>query len=166
MNKKANTGRDIIFLVVFIFALGIGYFTFHFGFNTAINQIQNVSVINESNVTMEVLESTKGVTDRWDYIVLGVFIGFVLALLITGYFIGGYPIFMFLYFGFIVAAVVIAAVLSNAWDTMTTMPIFGSTVASMPIAAHLINNMPWYISIAGFLGMVAMFSRPFLRGEE
>ena len=111
------------------------------------------------------MESTKAATDRWDYIVLGAFIGLILALLITGYFVGGYPIFMFLYIGFIVAAIVIAAVLSNAWDTVTTTPIFGSAVASMPITAHLINNMPWYIAIAGFIGMVAMFTRPFLREE-
>lgn len=163
--KKGNVATDIIFLVIFIFALGIGYFTFHYGFNTAIGQMQNNTQINQSNASYTALESTKATTNRFDYIVLGVFVGFVLALIITGYFIGGYPIFMILYFGFIVVAVVIAAVLSNAWDQFVTTPIFGTTISSLPITAHLINNMPIYVAIAGFIGMVVMFSRPFLQGE-
>jgi hypothetical protein len=99
-----------------------------------------------------------------DYVIFGLFIGLVLALLITAWFIGGNPVFMFLYFIFVVLAVVMSAILSNVWESYSGNSVFGLTIASFPITNNLLSYLPLYIGIVGFIGVVAMFAKPYLGG--
>lgn len=93
-----------------------------------------------------------------------IFIGLILAFIITAYFIGGNPIFMFIFFIVIVIVVSISAIFSNTWEDITTMSIFGTTLSNFPITAHIITNLPYYMAIIGFIGIVMMFIRPFTDG--
>src|SRR3990172_5790523 len=137
MNKK-GAARDVILIGVLVFMFAIGFF-----------------------VIYNVFESVNTVTSRLDYVIFGLFIGLVLALIITAWFIGGEPIFMFIYFMFVVIAVIISAVLSNAWEQFTGSAIFGLTIAAFPITNNLLSNLPLYSGIIGFVGVVAMFAKPY-----
>jgi len=154
--------NDVILIGAIIFIFGIGFFTVFFMSQTVTNQMMNIPTINESSATMEVLESQAVIRGRMDYIIFGLFIGLILALLISGWFVGGHPIFMTIYFLIIVIGVAVGAVLANTWETTTTMTIFGSTINSFPITNNILLNLPIYVAIIGFLGMVVMFAKPYL----
>jgi hypothetical protein len=153
--------RDVLFIGVALFAIGTALLISHFAFNQVIIGMQNNSVVNSSNATMEALNGARSVTNMWDYLIFGFFIGLVLALIITAYFIGGNPIFLFAFFLVVVIGVVLASVLSNAWDSISSTPPLSGSLASFPLTNHLIQNLPIYIAVIGFIGMIAMFAKPF-----
>lgn len=157
--------RDIILMGVLIFAFGLGFFIFHYVMNTTVTQLTAVPVINSSNSTMTALNSIDDLTNRLDYVVFGVFIGFVLGIIITGWFIGGNPIYMFIYFLLVIMSVIFSTILANVWEETTSMVIFGTTIVNFPITNNLILNGPIYLAIVGVVGMIVMFGKPFIAQE-
>jgi hypothetical protein len=154
--------RDIIVIMVVLFALGLGFFIMHFALNTTIDRMLSTPQINESNSTVTALQGSKTVTNRLDYVLFGVFIGLTLGLIITGYLIGSNPIFMFIYFLVVGIVVAISPILSNTWETVSTMSIFGVTLSYFPITNHIMLYLPIYMTIIGFIGFLAMFAKPFI----
>lgn len=164
LNKKGSM-RDIIFIAVALFALSIGSFGLYFAANLSYDKMLSVGTINESNATVEVLQSAKATSNKADYVLFMTFIGFAMALIITGWVIGGSYVFMVIYFLFIVISVILSMILSNSWETVTGMIVFGTTISNFPLMDHIISYLPVYISIIGVLGMIAMFGRPLVSKE-
>lgn len=158
--RKKGTARDIVFIMIILFIFAIGFFVVHSVMNTMTDQMMNMSVFNESNATMNVLQGGKDVANRMDYVVLGLFVGLVLGLIITSWFVGGIPIFMFVYFLVVVITVVASTVLSNIWESVSGASIFGTTINSFTITNHLMVNLPIYMGVVGFIGLVVMFAKP------
>jgi hypothetical protein len=102
-------------------------------------------------------------TNRTDYLTLGLFIGFAFALIITGYYIGGHPIFMFFYFLVTGVGVYLSMLLANIWYNISTASVFGSTVVNLPITNHILTYLPYYTIGFGVLGMVMMFAKPYIQ---
>jgi len=118
------------------------------------------SPLNDSAQVSASLTSANNAVFKSDYIFLGVFVAFILGVIITGWFIGGNPIFMFIYFILIVAAVIVGAFLSNFWETMTTASVFGTTVSNLPIMNHIMLFLPFYLAAIGFMAILVMFAKP------
>lgn len=157
--------RDVILFGTFlVFGLGLGILLIHYITQSAVNSMINIPTINASaGVALEGV--TNKVLPRFDYIVFGFFIGFVLAYLITSYFVGGHPIFMFVYFLVTVIGVVGSALISNVWETATATGPLATQVSAFPITNHLINYLPVYTTFIGFIGLVAMFAKPYFGGK-
>ena len=163
LNNKA-TARDVILIGILVFGFGIAFFVLYNVFDSAVDKIVAIPAINSSPAAVEAFQGSQVVLNKLDYVIFALFIGLVLALIITSWFIGGEPIFMFIYFIFIVISVVVAAVLSNAWESFTGASIFGLTIAAFPITNHILMYLPIYIAVSGFIGVVAMFAKPYVSG--
>jgi hypothetical protein len=157
--------KDVLMIGVLIFTFAIGFFIFHNISNTVINQMLTNPQINSSNATVNVLQGTQRVTARMDYVIFGLFIGLIIALILTSWFIGGNPIFMFIYFIVLVFGIVTSVVLSNVWEEVSTKAIFGTTINAFPITNHLMTYLPIYSAIIGIVGLVIMFAKPALAGN-
>jgi len=162
--NKRGTGTDVLYLVVVLFFIGFFCFVGYFTFNRMNTLLLANSVMNSTQASRDALGSITTTTSKYDYFVLAVFIGFVLAILISSWFIGGNPLFMILYFVVLVGCVVGSMFLSNIWEEVTQKAIWGATITGFPITNHLITYMPVYIAVVGFLGMIAMFGKPYLMG--
>ena len=157
--------QDVILIGVLLFTLGLGLFIIHFVMTTISDNMLDVTEINQSDAAVEVFEGMDEVASRFDAVVFGLFIGLVLALIISSWFIGGHPIFMFIYFIVVVLGVVLSTVLSNTWETATNMAAFGSTIAAFPITNNLLLRLPIYLSVVGFIGLVIMFAKPYMEQQ-
>lgn len=160
------SARDVILIGVMVFALGLAFLAAHYAINNSIDRMVGSSVVNSSTDTVNALQATKTLTNRMDYVVFALFIGLSLALIITGYLIGGHPIFMIIYTFFIIIGVVIGAVLSNVFETISSHSTFLATVASFALTSHLMAYLPIYMAVVGFMGMIAMFAKPFMGGGQ
>ena len=158
------SAKDIIFIAVILFTFAIGFFIVHYAANTMVTEMLAYEEINESEATVEAMGGVASVTARLDYVIFGVFMALILALIVAGYFVGGVPLFMFIYFIVIVLTVVISAVLSNVWETITTTTALSGSLSAFPITNHLMLNLPLYMSIIGFIGLIAMFAKPLSQG--
>lgn len=152
--------RDVALVGILVFALGVGFLSLHYVFNNSVDVMLGVGEINESADTVSALGSAKDLTGRLDWVVFGIFIGLVLAMLISAWFIPGHPIFMFVYFLAVLVIVVVGAVLSNAWETFSGTAPISASASAFSITNHLLNNLPLYLGVAGFLGMVILFGKP------
>jgi hypothetical protein len=94
------------------------------------------------------------------------FIGLLLGIIVTGWLIGGIPIFMLFYVIFIIIAAFLSPILSNMWYSVTTDAVFGSTLAAFPITNFILTKLIFFVVIAGFLGLLVMFAKPYLSGQN
>ena len=163
---KKGTAQDVLFIAVIVFALAIGFFTLYFMANQAYDKMINNSVINSSQPTIDVLNAGKAMTNKLDYVFFAIFIGFILSLMVSSYFIGGNPLFMFIYFIIVVIGVILSIVLSYVWDLVSGSSIFGSSVLSFPLTNNIMQYLPYYIAVIGIVGMILMFAKPYFSQEN
>jgi hypothetical protein len=156
--------KDVILIGVLVFMFSIGFFVIYAVSNSTLDAMMSMSQINSSAKAVEALQGAKAVSNQMDYVVFGLFIGLVLALIITSWFIGGNPIFMVIYFIVVVMAVIFAPVMSNVWETTTQSSVFGTTNSHFPLSNNLMANLPVYMAVVGFLGIVVMFAKPYFQG--
>lgn len=152
--------RDIVLIGVIIFSLAIGFLVLHYIGNTAFDVMLAEPSINTSASTVSIFQASKNTLDMLDYVITGVFIGLLLALMIGAWFISGYPIFMVLYM--IVGAIGIAAgaIMSNIWEQVSQSSNFITTLASFTITNHLVTYLPMYVTGAYIIGIILMFAKP------
>lgn len=159
MNNKANI-QDLVVMMIIIFLAATVFLVVKYTYTEFVDKATNNTMINTSAAAVEVLDKTKELTDRFDYIVFTLLMGFTLAILISAYFSGGHPLFAFIYFIALALIVAISAVFSFVWGRITESAVLSSTATSFPIINLILDNFPVYVAIIGFLGMMIMFSRP------
>jgi len=160
------TARDVAVTSVLLFAFAAFFFIVHYAMNTTVNSMVNIEAINESSGAVTALQGIGTTTNRLDYLMLGIFVGLSLGIVITGFFIGGNPLFMFIYFCVVAIVVAISTILSNTWETISTASVFGTTINSFPITNNIMLNLPIYMSAIGFIGVVVMFAKPYFAGGQ
>lgn len=156
--------KDVILTGILVFIFAMGFFVVFFVSNQVTTKMMGIAAINESQAAVDALQGSQAVSQKMDYVVFGVFIGLILALIITSWYIGANPIFMFIYFLVIVLGVTFSTVLSNVWETVTQSSIFGTTVNYFPLSNNILTNLPLYTAVIGFLGLVVMFAKPYFTG--
>jgi hypothetical protein len=157
--------QDLIIAIVIIFAFGVGYLSFHYGFDKAVDTAVNISIINSSAETVTAFKQGQTLSNRLDYVVFTVFIVLAIGIMISGYFVGGNPLYMFFFFLVMVIATIIASVLHYAWDTVSGASIFITSLTAFPLTNHILTHIEIYTPVIGFLGFIAMFIRPFVVRE-
>ena len=161
-----SNAQDVVFAMVMVFVFGLGFFIIHYGMTTTVTQITSHPVINASNQSVESFNAiTTKVTSRLDYLIFGLMMAFMLGFIIVGFYVGGVPIFMFIYFLVTAVGVAISALLANVWESVSTASVFGTTLNAFPITNHIILHFPIYVSIMGFIGIVAMFAKPYFASQ-
>lgn len=159
------SARDVALAMVLVFAFGILFFIVNFATKSITSRIVQIPVINQSSpAAVKAFGDMDKSLDRLDYMSLGIFIGLVFAIIITGYYVGGQPLFIFFYFIVTGIATFVAMGLANFWYDLSNSSVFGTTLNSFPITNHLLTNLPLYTIGLGILGMVVMFAKPYVQG--
>ena len=156
------SARDTITIAVTLFAIAIGFFVINYMGTVIVDDLTTSPVLNESSDAIVAIESIDTMVARLDFMILALFIGFILSLVITSWFIGGHPIFAIVYGLFIMISVIISSILTNVWEQFTTVSTLAATLSSFPISNHLMTNFPLYMVVTGFIGFTIMFAKPYL----
>jgi hypothetical protein len=160
------SAEDVIYIGAALFAAGIGLFLISWTSTTFIDKFQNSSAVNGTSADTALQAVEDNVINKFDYIIFGFFIALVLGLLITSWLIGANPLFMFVYFIVVTIGVVISTILSNVWESITRNPKMVATVAAFPITDHLMTYLPLYMGVVGVVGIIIMYAKPYMLGEE
>lgn len=108
------------------------------------------SQLNRSTQTLE--QAGDNAPIFLDFMVLGVFIAFLLGLVISSYFIEGTPVTIILAIIFFTILVFISALFVSVFDDIKSTSAFASTIASMPYTNFLIGiQLPIIIAVIGFI---------------
>ena len=152
--------RDIVFIAVILTVFAIGFLSFHYAYGVAEQNLLMNPTYNSSTSAVTALKGSEKVMARMDYVIFGLFIGLVLAMIITAWIVGGHPIFMFVYFLVVLAAIVISTIISNTWETITLTTVLNSSLSAFPLANFIMLKLPYFVSSIGLIGMIIMFAKP------
>ena len=160
MEAEVMSATDVLFIAAMVTFLAVGFFVMHYVVDVTTTEIVANPTVNSSDKAVTAFNSMKTVSNRLDYVIFALFVGLSLALIITGYFVMGYPIFMFFYILVNMFAVGLSAVFSNIWEEFSTNPTLAGSLTSFPITNNLMQYLPYYVGIVGFIGIVVMFAKP------
>ena len=158
-NKKGNI-QEIAIAMIILFVAAIMFVTVKYTYGEFVDKATAISAFNTSAAAVTALEETYELTNRLDYVLFVLLIGFSLAIIVGGWFSGGHPMMSFIYFVALVLMVAVSAVFSFVWVKISENIILATTVDSFPIINLILTNFPTYIAILGFVGMLVMFARP------
>lgn len=160
MNKRSNM-LDVGLMLIFLFGAVVVFILGNYTITTFTEKWQNNSMVNSSQASVTALQDVQNLADtRFDYMGFMVLIGMTLAIIITGWFVGGNPIFSFIYFIVLVIFTVLAAIFSFTYNKIAETTVLQDAVSHLPIMDFLMSNLPVYTAIVGFIGMVVMFAKP------
>ena len=160
------SARDIVVVSVILLVTAIILIISSYLTTTVLNKAENVSAFNSSARAIQSMESIKGQLARWDYIFFAVFVGLMLGLIISGWLVQANPIFALGYILFIAFGIFVSPILSNVYYAFVTESLFVTTAATMPLMNYVMLKLPYFIAIFGILGLVLMFSKPYIVGEQ
>jgi len=143
-------------VAVIILVLGFVVFQIADGFSLTAG-------FNDTNSQAQ-FTAMKNTSYKYDWIFFGFFIGLVLSLIITSWFVAGNPIFIVLYFLGIFMFDIVAIIFANIWEGLSSYPVFASYLAHLPITNFIMLRLPIFIAVVGFLGVVVMFAKPRVEG--
>lgn len=158
MNKKASV-RDVILMVVILFMLAIGFLMFHYASNEVVDKMQDTSALSSVGVANKTLDVAKDVSDKFDWIVVVAYIGFILAMVITAFMLETHPIFFTLYVFILIIAVVLAAIMGHMWYQASSVSTFTTTLTKFPMTDFLMGQLPLFTGIAGMIGLIVMYAK-------
>lgn len=168
MNNKGDFA-SIVFVVILIFVIAVVFFLINhlnreiFGeMELTVNETGK-SDTESHTAAVEFIEfSESGV---WDYAVLAIYIGCLIALALTAYGVRISPVFYWIYGILALIVLALGIILSNIWIGLSADPEFTTTLARFPITNFLLGTKaPVAFAIAITLFMVILFGKA--RGSE
>jgi hypothetical protein len=112
----------------------------------------------EAHIAIQSIESKE--SSAWDYGVLGIVVGYVLALIISSY-LTRINIFFYWIYGILsIFGVFISVVVSNLWQGFVSDPEFATTLSQFPITDALLGTYyPTFALLLGVIVMIMLFGK-------
>ena len=155
--------KDIIIVTIILFVVGIAT-TLIVSMSHSINdQLLKVNTFNDSIEARTVIQSADTASNSSDYIYLALFIGFFISVIITGWFIGGYPIAAPIYFFILIIFVFVAVILQMTWADISATSSISTMVADLPITNFILSKLGYFTAAMGLTGILVMYAKP---GEQ
>lgn len=160
MLKKSKKGMSgnvpidmIVIMIVFVFIIG---------FFVVIADKLNDSIQSQTQDTFNqtMLNQTNSALGVFDSGLPFIFFGFILAMLLLAWKLRSNPAFLLILIIIIAITVIIAAAISNTWFEVARSPSLVESSNDYPLSVYLIENMPLFIGVLGFLVLIFMFAKP------
>ena len=158
------TARDVVVVSVILLVTALFLFIGNYLTNTIMDVALTHSELNSSPGAVNSYNSVKTQANKLDYVYFAYFIGLVIGIIITGWLIGGNPIFMFFYIIILIFGVLISPILSNTFESFIATPAISATLSNFPIMTFIMQHLPMLMTIIGMLGLLVMFAKPNIVG--
>lgn len=109
--------------------------------------------LNVTNATESTLSYVVQGYDQLRLISYIMFIGFLIACLVTGYFMGNHPILIIPYILIALFIIIMSVQVSNAYEDLLTNSVLGTTLQSFSVSNIFLVNLPTIITVVAFLGI-------------
>lgn len=157
---KRGTASDLVFLASAGFlGLFFGLLMIHLvGAQIFINMGDNLP--SEYTKAIEVLERGETILNNLGMVAVASFFGFLLTFIFSSYLTNGNPVLIVAYFVMGVISIILSMFTSNLWEDLTASSLFTSSLANFAFANHVMLNLPIYIGVFFFIGLVIVFAKP------
>ena len=156
--KKGDLPDMLIFLVS-ITILAIGLFVFAFIIPTISTGLAEAGLNDSAEGASALNQMTNLGTNVIQKGFFLLFVGLIMATMVTSFLGRTHPIFLFLYIIFLGITILLSTYLGNFYDTLTATGIFAETLASQTLINVVMNNIVKITLGVGALSMVILFSK-------
>lgn len=158
MNKRADITDTIIFVIV-LSILAVGFFVFAYVVPTIATGLldANLNSTSEGHSAIASLSTFGTSTIQRGFFLL--FVGLIMGVLISAFFIRTHPIFIFLYVIFTGIAVLVSIYMGNMYNDLTTQPLFAERLADQTFINLVMSNIAMFTLGVGVLSIVIIFSK-------
>ena len=150
---------DIIVISIILFSVGVALLVTVYVGHTVIADLKVQSSFNSSSQAVSVLNNSNTAINYTDYDYLGGFIGFFIMLIVTGYFVVGYPILSVIYYIVLILFGFISVILQNVWIYIISQPAFSSTSTTIPITNYIMMHLAYFMVAFGLIAMVVTYAK-------
>lgn len=158
-----GTAGDIAFLAgAGSMAIFFGMIIVHYVFTTIFQSMLAVPVVSDSAGTY--INASLAIFNNLDWISLVWFVGVIVTLIVTSFFTQGKPVLITGYVVVIIFSVFLSMLTSNFWEALTATNL-STSLAYFPAANHFMLNLPFYVALAGVVGLIFSFAKPVDRAE-
>lgn len=162
-NKRADFA-SILFVVVFLFVIGvIFFFTTHFKdeIYSHFQEELNTTEYNDTEAFDVIGEYRTAEIYAWDYAFLAIFLGSMIALGLTAYAIRISPVFFWVYGLMSLVILVSGVIASNIWQDISDEAEFATTLTYFPITDAILGSYyPLIVVFIIVIGMGILFGKP------
>lgn len=156
LNNKASI-RDLFIIFAVLFGLGTGFLILVKVMDIFTNKISNTALVEQPYTNETFTAVNNLVQTKTDYIFLAIFFGFVLAIIITGYFASAHPVFMIFYILGLILLGIVGGIFSYVWDRFSQTSELISYLNNIPITNFILQNFVLFTVVIGFMGLVVMY---------
>lgn len=93
----------------------------------------------------------------FDNLIMFILVGLSVFVLVSGYFAWNHPVMMMVSVFVLVIAIVVSAMVSNAFILLTEQPSIAEFATPFPKTIYFFTYFPLYILLMGFLSIVTMY---------
>lgn len=163
--NKRGSMFDIIYLTVGFFVLVLMTFIIHKIWNEMYPQLRDETWVSSTSTGNETLQSVQTTFNGFNFILLFVFFGMILAIIILATQIQVHPAFYFIGLLVLMIAITLGAMFSNAFAEITDEADFANQTVTFNYSKHVLDNYPKYLAVAGFLAIIVIYAK-LRRGRE
>lgn len=159
--KKASI-VDYAYLIVFLFAFVVIVLIGNMVLSKVIPALnQSATEQGLSNETLEIinLHSSQSYASLFDVLFLVAMIGVSIAVIVGAFMINTHPAFFFISLFFIVFMIIISAMLSNAYEAVSTNAEIAESASNYQIIPYILDNFPYFALLLGALISIVMYAR-------
>jgi len=151
MNNKGSI-VDIFLVIAVCFAAAIGMVASYNAIDDALQQTQ--SQIGSNAAANETLQAARDSMETFDYFIVAIFAGLVIATVLSAFLINVHPAFLWLFILIMTLAVIVSVPLSNAYQLAEL-----TAKSSFPLTGFIMNNLPLLTVITGIFAVVVVYAK-------
>jgi len=149
-SKKSNI-LDFILIMVFLFFFAIILIISYF----LVTTVDATDIFVDNSDATNMINQTENALLSFDGLVVFLLIGLSLFTLISAYFVWTHPAFFIIGFILLAVFIMIAAQISNAYESFNTGDL-ASSFSAFPKTNQIILNLPLYLALMGIVTLVVI----------
>ena len=159
-SKKGQSIRDTFIFMAMITLLACGFLFLFYVNNQIEDKLLANSALNASNHSINAIQGVTTINSKLDYMVFVIMIGFVLAMIVAGYFIPVETIFFWIYVIGMMFGVIASIIFQYFWTRFSSHAVLAATANSFPISSHILSNLPIYYTIVAGVALIVTYAKP------
>ena len=153
---KRASAQDIIYIIVVLFALGLGllvYFTIGSKFNEKIQTMNEVPELSKNASAKTIGYYTSTVDKAVPFILVMMCI----IMIVMSMMVSIHPAFVVLFFIVWITGVVLSVILSDAYEMISTTEMLTNYSTQLTMTNFTIKLLPWITGVMGMILMAVMY---------
>ena len=158
--KQKGGFLDLFIALIILVGLAVAILTFYL----IISKVRtDIDPILDNPTSSAILLESENTISYMDYTYIIAYVGLGIFIIISMVFIRSHPIFLFVSIVLLAILILVSAIMSNAYETLTSEGDMNESASNFPIINYTMGKMPLFMLAIAFLGLIVLLAKPWER---